>query len=177
MRRETGFTILEVLIALVLLATAVAGVASLVSVGTKSGDAARRKTMATLLATQKMEQLLALTWRFDPAGSGLPDSDTTSDLSFDPPQAGGSGLDPSPASSLQSNTAGYADFLDGAGRWVGRGTFAPPDAVFARRWSVQALPLDADGRVIQVLVETVGRRATVGGAPVVLTSVRTRKHS
>src|SRR5262245_15458594 len=57
MRRETGFTILEVLIAMVLLATAVAAVASLVSLGTQAGDAARRQTLATLLATQKMEQL------------------------------------------------------------------------------------------------------------------------
>ena len=166
---------LEVLVAMALIATAVLGVAGLVSVAVQSGDAARAQSTATLLATQKMDQLLALTWRFDTAGTGLPEGDTSSDVSYDPPRAGGTGLDPSPAATIDVTTAGYADYLDRAGRWVGRGTVAPAGAVYLRRWSVQRLPLDpADSRVIQVLVRPVTRASAFGRADVVLTSVKTR---
>jgi prepilin-type N-terminal cleavage/methylation domain-containing protein len=172
-RRESGFTLLEVLIAMALIALAASGVAGLTSVAMQSGAAARRQSSATLLATQKMEQLLALTWRFHPSGSGLPESDTSSDVSYDPPRVGGAGLAPSPAGTLQASTPGYADYVDGAGRWVGRDGVAPAGAVYLRRWSIQSSPFDPDGRVIQVLVRPV--TAPPGLADVVLTSVKSRK--
>jgi hypothetical protein len=176
-QRESGITLLEVVIAMALIALAVTGVAGLASVARQSGATARYQTSATLMATQKMEQLLALTWRVDLGGSGLPESDTSTDVSYDPPRSGGAGLDPSPAGALLADTAGYADYLDAAGRWLGRGTTAPAGAVYRRRWSVQASPLDPDARVIQVLVTPVQRPAVAGIADVVLTSIKTRKMS
>ena len=170
-----GFTLLEVLVAMALLALAVAGVAGLAGVARQSATAARSHTMATLLAAQKMEQLLALTWRLDLAGSGLPESDTSTDLSYDPPQSGGAGLNASPAGTLQSDTAGYVDYMDAAGRWLGRGAPAPAAAAYVRRWSVQASPLNADARVIQVLVRPARRSSA--GADIVLSSIKTRKPS
>jgi prepilin-type N-terminal cleavage/methylation domain-containing protein len=174
-RSESGFTLVEVLVAMVLIALAAVGVAALTTVAMQSGAAARGQTSATLLAIQKMEQLLALTWRFHPSGSGLPESDTSSDVSHDPPRSGGAGLTPSPAGTLQASTPGYADYVDGAGRWVGRGGVAPAGAVYLRRWSIQSSPLDPDARVIQVLVRPVA--PTTGAADVVLTSVKSRKFS
>jgi hypothetical protein len=165
----------EVVIAMALIAVAVTGVAGLASVARQSGVTARTQTSATLLATQKMEQLLALTWRIDLSGSGLPESDTSSDVSYDPPRSGGAGLDPSPAGSLQADTPGYADYLDNSGRWLGRGTTPPAGAVYRRRWSVQTSPLNPDARVIQVLVTPVHRPAAAG--EIVMTAVKTRKAS
>lgn len=177
-RPDAGFTIVEVLVAMLLLATAALGVAGLFDVAVQSGASARVRTLATLLASQKMEQLLALTWRFDPAGAGLPDSDLTSDLSYDPPRSSGSGLAPSPAGTLAVSTPGYVDYLDRAGRWVGQGPVPPAAAVFARRWSIRPLPSDSvDSRVIQVLVRPVEPRAASGSVDVVMTSIRTRKAS
>lgn len=174
-RSESGITLLEVVIAMALIAVAVTGVAGLASVARQSGVTARRQTSATLLATQKMEQLLALTWRIDLSGSGLPESDTSTDVSYDPPRSGGVGLDPSPAGTLQTDMAGYADYLDDDGRWLGRGATPPAGAVYRRRWSVQTSPFDPDARVIQVLVTPVHRPAAAG--EIVLTAIKTRKAS
>jgi hypothetical protein len=165
----------EVVIAMALIAVAVTGVAGLASVARQSGVTARTQTSATLLATQKMEQLLALTWRIDLSGSGLPESDTSTDVSYDPPRSGGAGLDASPAGTLQADTPGYADYLDGGGRWVGRGATPPAGAMYRRRWSVQTSPLNPDARVIQVLVTPVHRPAATG--QIVLTAIKARKAS
>ncbi len=175
-RAEAGFTIVEALIAMMLIAVAALGVAELSGVASRSGEAARVQTSATLMASQKMEQLLSLTWRFD--GLGLPESDLTTDVSRDPATSGGTGLGPSPAGALDTNMPGYVDFLDRAGRWVGAGAAVPPAAVYARRWSVAPLASDpADALVLQVLVRSIARTARLGAGPAdaVLTTVRTRK--
>jgi prepilin-type N-terminal cleavage/methylation domain-containing protein len=173
-RADAGFTLIEVLAAMLLIAAAAIGVAGLLGAAVRSRDAARVQTMATLLAQQKMEQILSLTWRFDPAGTGLPDGDTTSDVSFNPPQAGGTGLQPSPAGTLDADTSGFVDYLDATGRWVGRAGAVPGAAVYVRRWSIQSLASDpADTRVVQVLVRPVGR--ALPGGEVVLTALKTRR--
>ena len=174
-RSESGITILEVVIAMALIAVAVTGVAGLASVARQSGVTARSQTSATLLATQKMEQLLALTWRIDLSGGGLPESDTSTDVSYDPPRSGGTGLEPSPGGTLQADTPGYADYLDDGGRWLGRGATPPAGAVYRRRWRIQASPLNPDARVIQVLVTPVHRPAA--GGEIALTAIKTRKQS
>jgi prepilin-type N-terminal cleavage/methylation domain-containing protein len=175
---DAGFTIVEVLVAMLLIATAALGAAGLFDVAVQSSATARVRTGATLLASQKMEQLLALTWRFDPSGSGVPESDLTSDLSYDPPRSGGTGLGLSPAGTLGVSTPGYADYVDASGRWVGQGATPPAAAVFARRWSIRPLPADpVDGRVIQVVVRPIGPRVPAGSVEVVMTSIRTRTGS
>jgi hypothetical protein len=128
-----------------------------------------------------------LTWGFDLEGLGLPLSDTTTNVSVDPPAHNGSGLNPSPSDSLEQNTAGFVDFLDGNGVWVGSGSTPPATAVYIRRWSIQPLPINPNNTlVIQVLVTPVTSEAarvqsaftrTRMSGDALLVTVRTRKAS
>ena len=184
-REDDGFTIIEVLIALLILAITALGVAQLFAVAIQATSGARNQTSTTVLAAQKMEQLRALTWGFDDSGTGLPVCDTTTDLTQEPPTATGSGLNPSPANSLDVNTPGFVDFLDQRGQRVGTGAVAPPTAIYIRRWSIRPLPTNPNNTLIlQVLVTTVQREAQVGGTPgprrryaddALIVTVKTRK--
>jgi type II secretory pathway pseudopilin PulG len=160
--RDGGFTIVEVLIAMLLLMIMSLGVAQLFGIAIRSTQAARYQTSTAILAAQKMEQLRGLTWGFDTNGSGLPVSDTTTDLSYEPATNNGSGLDPAPSNSLDSNTPGFVDYLDARGQWVGTGTVPPPTAMYIRRWNITPLPVNPNNSVIlQVLVTTVRRESQV----------------
>jgi prepilin-type N-terminal cleavage/methylation domain-containing protein len=153
---EHGFSLVEVLVAMLLIATTAAGVGELCAIAAASTRAARNHTWATWLAGDKVEQLRALTWAF--AANGLPVSDTTTDLSMQPATSSGSGLSPSPAGSLARSVSGYVDYLDGSGLWVGAGLTLPSRAVYVRRWSIEPLPANpADTLILQVLVTTVSR--------------------
>ena len=57
-----GFALLEVLIASALIATIAAGATALISTALKASRQSRVRTMATVLAAKKMEQLRSLTW-------------------------------------------------------------------------------------------------------------------
>jgi hypothetical protein len=139
------------------------------------------------MAQQRLEQLRGLTWGFDLDGLGLPLSDTTTNLAVDPPAHNGSGLNPSPSDSLEQNTAGFVDFLDGNGVWVGTGSTPPATAVYIRRWSIQPLPTNPNNTlVIQVLVTPVASEAarvasaftrTRMAGDALLVTVRARKAS
>ncbi|HXG71791.1 MAG TPA: hypothetical protein VNJ04_14375, partial [Gemmatimonadaceae bacterium] len=139
----------------------------------------------TSLAEQKLEQLRGLTWGYDTEGQGLPVSDTTTNLAVDPHTATGAGLNPSPAGTLDRNTAGYVEFLDAHGTYVGTGTVVPGAAAYIRRWSIQPLPTNPNNTLIlQVLVTpasneasravTAGSRKRMAG-DALLTTVKTRK--
>jgi prepilin-type N-terminal cleavage/methylation domain-containing protein len=163
--RDAGFTLVEVLVALVLVAIISLGVAQMFVISVRANSAARNQTTTTILAAQKMEQLRALTWGFDDDGLGFPVSDTTTDLSVQPFTSTGSGLNPSAATALDANTAGFVDYLDARGNWVGTGTVPPATAVFIRRWSIRPLPTNPNNTLIlQVLVTSVIRESQVGGA-------------
>jgi prepilin-type N-terminal cleavage/methylation domain-containing protein len=182
-----GFSLVEVLVAMGLLTVVSLGVAQLFALSTRANVIAKGQTSTTAMAQQKLEQLRGLTWGFDLAGLGLPLSDTTTNVSVDPPAHNGSGLNPSPTDSLEQNTVGFVDFLDGAGTWVGTGSNPPASAVYIRRWSIQPLPTNPNNTlVIQVLVTPVVSEATrtesaftrtrmAGDA--LLVTVRTRKAS
>jgi len=182
-RHQSGFTLAELLVALSLLTIIAAGIAQLFAVTVQDARAARDQTMTMMLAKEKMEQLRALTWRVDSAGAAV--SDLTTDLSRSPPDAGGSGLGASPAGALDTNTAGFVDFLDGKGGWVGAGTGPPPAATYIRRWSIEPLPSDpGNSLLLRVLVTT--RIRDSGGAAAggprfrradeaLLVTIRTRK--
>ena len=149
---EAGFSLLEVLIACGILATALIGLAQLFVVAIAANTSARSTTYAAVLAEQKVEELRALTWGFD--SSGLPVTDTTSDTAsaVDAP-TGGTGLTPSPETALQENTNGYVDYVDMYGNKVGGGTTPPADAMYTRRWSIEPLPTNPNNTIIiQVLV-------------------------
>jgi type II secretory pathway pseudopilin PulG len=162
---DRGFTLVEVLIAMLLIVTAVTGVMALVGISVKAAYASRTETTATMLAEQKVEQLRGLTWGFDPANPSAAWSDTTTDLSRWPPTGGGRGLSPSPLSTLDTNTPGYVDYLDTRGTWVGTGTTPPPNAVYIRRWNVQPLAAHpGDTLLMQVLVTTVKRELELHGS-------------
>src|SRR5512136_1503235 len=124
---ERGFSLIEVVIAVGLLAVLSTGIAQLFGMATKANYAAKGQTSTALLAAAKMEQLRSLTWGFDqgPNALGLPVSDLVTNLSVDPSAAGGMGLNPSPAGTLDNNVAGYVDYLDRNGQWVGNGAAAP----------------------------------------------------
>ena len=163
------------------------GVAQLFALSTRANLMAKGATSTTAMAEQKLEQLRGLTWGFDLLGQGLPLSDTTTNLTVTPPLHNGSGLNPSPIDSLEQNTAGFVDFLDGGGGWVATGSTPPASAVYIRRWSIQPLPTNPNNTlVIQVLVTPVASEATrvtssftrtrMAGDALVVT-VRTRKAS
>ena len=182
-----GFSLVEVLISMGLLTAVSLGVAQLFALSTRANVIAKGQTSTTAMAQQKLEQLRGLTWGFDLEGLGLPLSDTTTNVSVDPPAHNGSGLNPSPIDSLEQNNAGFVDFLDGNGVWVGTGSTPPGTAVYIRRWSIQPLPTNPNNTlVIQVLVTPVASEAarvesaftrTRMSGDALLVTVRTRKAS
>ena len=138
-RAEAGFSIVEVMVATGLLASALVALAQLFAIATTTNAAARSSTLTMMLAEQKIEQLRALQYTFDRAG--LPVQDTLTDLSVDPPAAaGGKGLSPHTENTLQASTDGYVDYLDPWGRTLGGGTVIPDGTAVIRRWSVEPLP-------------------------------------
>ena len=81
---DPGFSLIEVIVSVGLLAVVSLGVAELFAAATDATVSAKEQTTTAILAGQKMEQLRGLAWGFEP-GSGLPVSDTTTDLTLDPP--------------------------------------------------------------------------------------------
>jgi len=77
-----GFSLVEVLIATMLLATALVMLAQLFALSTQSNIGARNTTYTAVLAQQKLEELRALTWGFDT--QGLPISDTSTNTAVSP---------------------------------------------------------------------------------------------
>jgi prepilin-type N-terminal cleavage/methylation domain-containing protein len=80
---DAGFSLIEVMIAAVLLAASLTALAELFAISVRNTAVARNGTFASVLAAQKMEQL-----RSDPA------------------------LGPSPGNTLQVSTDGYVDSVD-----------------------------------------------------------------
>lgn len=161
--KERGFTLIEVLIAMVVLMTVSLGVAQMFGYSIVTNMAARNQTSTATLAMQKMEQLRGLTWGYDAAG--LPLSDTTTNLTTQTSSTSGPGLNPSPSGTLDANTQYYCDFLDQLGKWVGNGTVAPAGTAYIRRWAVDPLPTNPNNTlVLQVLVTTVAVESTRGTA-------------
>jgi type II secretory pathway pseudopilin PulG len=149
---ESGTTLVEVLVATLILISGVLTMAQMFTISTKSNMSSRRTTLTTVLAEQKLEQLRALTWGFDP--QGLPVSDFSTDTAVEPESPnGGSGLQPSPPTALQENTPGYVDHVDVSGQIVGNAAQPPAAAVYTRRWSIEPLPTNPNNTLIlQVLV-------------------------
>jgi prepilin-type N-terminal cleavage/methylation domain-containing protein len=184
-RDERGFSLIEVVIAVGLLAVLSIGIAELFGMATKANFAAKGQTSTALLASGKMEQLRGLTWGFDqgPSALGLPISDLVTNLSVVPTTAGGLGLNPSPTGTLDNNVVGYVDYLDRNGQWVGNGGDPPAGAIYVRRWAVDPLPTNPNNTlVLRVRCTTVSHLARQVGQEVVrsgddtwLVNVKTRK--
>lgn len=122
-RGERGFTLVEVLIATVVLSTAVVATAGLFGIAGLSVRNARRHSVATLLAAGKLAEL----------------------------RVGDTAV--SPWDALVRDTPEFVDYVDAGGRVIAGGSQRPPEAVFVRRWRVQALPDDPiESLIIEVLV-------------------------
>jgi type II secretory pathway pseudopilin PulG len=172
---ESGFSLIETLIALGLVTGAVIALAHLFALSTSSNLDSKSMTYAAVLAQQKVEELRALAFGFGADGLSVTDieSDTASDAT-----TGGTGLSPSPMGALGQNTPGYVDHLDGSGSKLGGGVAPPGGAMYTRRWSIEPLPADpARAIVIQVNVTRHGRVVAASTRPgdVRLVTVRTRK--
>src|SRR5258705_12737378 len=99
---------------------------------TKSNIGSRNTTYAAVLAQQKLEELRSLAWGFDQ--SGLPTSDITTDTTQTPEDPiGGTGLSPSPQTSLGENMTGWVDYIDSFGNKLGTGSNPPQNAAYTRR--------------------------------------------
>jgi prepilin-type N-terminal cleavage/methylation domain-containing protein len=149
---NAGFSLLEVLVATALLASALVSLAQLFAMATKSNIGSRNTTYAAVLAQQKLEELRSLAWGFDQ--SGLPISDITTDTTQTPEDpVGGTGLSPSPQTSLGENMSGWVDYIDSFGNKLGTGSNPPQNAIYTRRWMVSPLPINPNNTlVLQVLV-------------------------
>lgn len=174
-----GFALLEVLIASALIATIAAGATLLVSMALRASRQSRVRTIAALLASEKMEQLRSLTWTHvtTPAPAiSMSYSDLTTDLSNSPATDDGPGLLTSPAGTLTANVVGYVDYLDANGRWIGHGPSAPAPAVYIRRWAVRSLAADPDNiLVLEVVAGTRGASGVLLSDTVRLVSIEARK--
>ena len=82
--RNNGFSLLEVMVATAMLATALVSLAQLFALSTRSNIGSRNTTYAAVLAQQKLEELRSLAWGFDQVG--LPISDFTTDTTVTPEQ-------------------------------------------------------------------------------------------
>jgi hypothetical protein len=149
------------------MAVAALGVAQLFAIAIKANLASKHQTTTAVLAVQKMEQLRGLTWGYveGPNGvAGAAVTDLTTNLAVDPPDATGTGLRPSPAGTLDTNVAGFVDYLDALGTWVGTGASPPVKTVYIRRWSIEPMPSNPnDTLVLQVRVisaRTEARKST-----------------
>jgi type IV pilus modification protein PilV len=151
---DRGFSLVEVLVATVVIATGLIGLAQLTITAVRVNQQARSMTIAALLASQKIEQLQALTWAFDDVGASLSDSSTNT--TTNPEQStGGTGLAPSPFDALVRNVNGYCEFLNASGQTLGGGTVPPAGSVFVRRWSVEPLT-NPDVLMIQAAATSIG---------------------
>jgi len=178
-RDSRGFALLEVLITAGIVITIAAGASQIVAIAIRASHGARVRTMSTLLAAGKMEQLRSLAWTHTTTSSpaiSISSSDVTTDLSSDPATDAGPGLLPSPADTLQSNVPPYVDYLDGDGRWLGCGAAPPGATVYIRRWTVRPLASDPENiLVFQVVVTTRAAGGAVSPDAARLVGIEARK--
>ena len=152
-----GFTLVEVVVAVAVLVTVLAGVAGVWTMTAAATRAAREQTLAMQLARDKLERLAALTWGVQSIGGvDVLASDVTTNVSRVPATLDGSGTRASPPDSLGASRATYADYLDARGRWLAAGPAPPGGARFVRRWWLARTGAGPSEMLLfQVLVTTV----------------------
>lgn len=157
---DTGISLVETLVATVIFVVGVAALVPLITGSIRSTRAARDTGMATWMAWQKLEELRGLIYARDL--TGVPLTDTWTDTTQEPAvHAGGTGLGPSPSSSLVQDTPGYVDYLRQDGSRL------PAAGVYVRRWAIEPAGEGPDDLIrIAVAVHHVS-------APGVVTTVAT----
>jgi type II secretory pathway pseudopilin PulG len=134
-RSDSGFTLLETVVATGVLVTALAGLAQLLSLSVRFTRDAGVQGAALAAAQDKLEVLRSLVLVY--ASDGTPITHPS--------------LTPSPPVALHRDVAGLVDYLDHHGRTIDDGTDA--GAALTRRWRVA--PLDdrvPDALLIEVCV-------------------------
>ena len=123
-RRTAGFSLVEVLVSLGILAFASLGVAQLFAVATKANITSKGQTSTALLAVAEDGAAEVAHLGLRPVvlrTSGCRSSDTTTDLSLPTPDRRGQRPEPLAAATLDVERQGYVDYLDSDGDWVGNG--------------------------------------------------------
>jgi hypothetical protein len=173
---DSGFALLDALIATAVVITVTSGVATLLTWSTRAAWVAGTQTIATLLARQKIEQLTALEWAVD--GDGVLHSDLSASVAVDPIRETGPGLRPSLASTIDDDTPEYVDYVAGDGRWCGNRSPPAAGAAFVRRWSVVPLPSDPLNTLIFTVsvrpLSEASRSSRAASSGATLRTVRTR---
>ena len=144
---------MEVVIALAIFSAAVVALAQVVLRAGEASAASERTTVASVLATEKLEQLRGLAWGYDEAGEHVQDlqSDASREYVTD---TGGLGRGLSGIDTLAQDVPGFVDYHDVTGRGLGHGGAAPAGTVLVRRWSVAALA-DGPGETLVLQVRVV----------------------
>ncbi len=182
---QAGFGLIDVTLAIALLAVLFTTVSALVVRGRVVAGEARRQLVAVAAARARLDELLALPYSSAELASGatVEITDYVTDLSGPAPATGGPGLAEGPADSLESSRPGYVDHLDADGRWVGAGASAPAGAAFTRRWSIVRGPaITGHALLVQVVVmkaadSSGSGRALQGPGVVRLVAARARRMS
>jgi type II secretory pathway pseudopilin PulG len=133
-----GFTLVEAVIGLALVGSVCATTALALVASRAMSVRARHETIGAVTASARLAELASLAFGIavGPSGDPVDVTDTTSDLSSDPPGGGGPGLTPSPADALWLDQPGYADYLDETGRALGGGADVRTGAAYVRRWAI-----------------------------------------
>lgn len=153
-----GISLLETLIAVVVLVSVLGSLAHLILAGVRQASSARRDLVALVLAQSLLEELLAAPWTYDATGA----------------RVSSVRLGESPPGTLAADADGFADALDADGRRLL--TTGDPASAFRRRWAVSRVEAsDPDTLLLQVCVAAAGGsnvRASVPDACV--SAIRTR---
>jgi prepilin-type N-terminal cleavage/methylation domain-containing protein len=157
-----GFTLVEAVVALALVATVGVSVSTGLVASRAMAVHDRAQAIGRVAAQARLATLASLAFNTVAGadGSAVAVTDTTTDVSGDPPGPGGTGLSESPADALWHDTPGYADYLDATGRDLGRHAGAQERAAYVRRWVIRRQG-DGAGEValIAVLVAPVSTAA------------------
>ena len=138
MHDRRGFTLVEAVVALGLLATVSVSVSTALMAGRATAVHARDEAIGRVAAQARLSALTSLA--FDTVagadGSAVAVTDTSTDVTADPPGPGGTGLAESPPDALWRDTTGYVDYLDAAGRDLGSQAGVRERAAYVRRWAI-----------------------------------------
>jgi hypothetical protein len=148
---DEGFTLVEVMVALMLTFVVAVGLLSMDVVATKTTENyGHLSARATEYAQDKMEQLLVLAY-----------GNTTTDTRvFPAAPTGGTGLTVGGSANPAAPAAGYADYLNQAGTLVtGAGGAPPADWYYMRVWQVTS----PAANLKQITVTVVIRSGFAGG--------------
>ena len=150
LRSQNGFTLLETLCALGLIAVVAAGVLPLGLLATKvTENQGHLVARTTEYAQDKLEQLLALAY-----------GDSTSDTRvFPATSTGGTGLTVGGSVNTGAPVTGYVDYLDANGNVLSSTNGAPANWFYMRAWQVTT----PRANLKQVTVTAIVRAAAAGG--------------